>query len=72
MEVSGELVLKTGGNTPKPSAESLNKIIAAELGISVKTVEAHRARVMEKMGVGSVAELVQVMMYFNEGQPPKT
>ena len=29
MEVSGELVLKTGGNTPKPSAESLNKIIAA-------------------------------------------
>lgn len=50
----------------------LNKVIASELGISVKTVEAHRARVMEKMEVGSVAELVQVMMYFNEGQPPKT
>lgn len=54
------------------AAGKLNKIIAAELDISVKTVEAHRARVMEKMGVGSVAELVQVMMYLNEGQPPRT
>ena len=34
-----------------------NKRIAAELGISIKTVEAHRARVMEKMAVKSVAEL---------------
>jgi FixJ family two-component response regulator len=34
-----------------------NKRIAAELGISVKTVEAHRARVMEKMAAKSVAEL---------------
>ena len=34
-----------------------NKRIAAELGISIKTVEVHRARVMEKMGVKSVAEL---------------
>ena len=29
------------------------------LGISIKTVEVHRARVMEKMGVNSLAELVQ-------------
>lgn len=34
-----------------------NKQIAAELGISIKTVEVHRARVMEKMAVRSVAEL---------------
>ena len=34
-----------------------NKRIAAELGISIKTVEVHRARVMEKMAVKSVAEL---------------
>jgi FixJ family two-component response regulator len=39
-----------------------NRQIADQLGISVKTVEAHRARVMEKMSVGSVAELVQVTL----------
>jgi len=39
-----------------------NKIIAAELHISMKTVEFHRAKVMEKMGVTSVAELVQFAM----------
>ncbi len=37
----------------------LNKQIADTLGISIKTVEVHRARVMEKMGVQSLAELVQ-------------
>jgi len=37
-----------------------NKIIAADLDISMKTVEFHRAKVMEKMGVTSVAELVQI------------
>lgn len=40
----------------------LNKIIAAELGISVKTVEFHRAHVMHKMAVASVAELVQQLL----------
>lgn len=37
----------------------LNKLIAAELGISEKTVKAHRGRVMAKMGVRSVADLVR-------------
>lgn len=40
----------------------LNKLIADELAISVKTVEFHRAKVMEKMGADSVAGLVQLMM----------
>jgi FixJ family two-component response regulator len=40
----------------------LNKQIADTLGISMKTIEVHRARVMEKMGVHSVAELVQAAM----------
>lgn len=40
-----------------------NKIIADRLGISIKTVEAHRARVMEKMGAKSVADLVQLVLY---------
>jgi FixJ family two-component response regulator len=43
-------------------AGKLNKIIADELGISIKTVEVHRARVMQKLGVSSVAELVQAML----------
>ena len=38
----------------------LNKQIAAELGTGEKTVKVHRARVMSKMGVRSVAELVQL------------
>ena len=39
---------------------SLNKQIAWTLNISEKTVKAHRARVMEKMAVRSVAELVRL------------
>ena len=42
-----------------------NKVIAGELDISIKTVEVHRSKVMEKMGVGSVAELVQVTLGFS-------
>jgi FixJ family two-component response regulator len=39
-----------------------NKEIAAELNVSAKTVEAHRAHVMEKMQAGSLAELVRMAM----------
>jgi len=38
----------------------LNKQIASALGISEKTIKVHRARVMEKMRAGSVAELVRL------------
>ncbi len=37
-----------------------NKIIAADLDLSIKTVEFHRHNVMVKLGVESVAELVQL------------
>ena len=40
----------------------LNKTIADVLNISIKTVEIHRARVMDKMGAKSLAELVQFAM----------
>ncbi len=43
----------------------LNKQIADSLDISMKTVEAHRARVMEKMGVRTLAELVKAVMSVN-------
>ena len=50
-------------------AGKLNKQIAAELGISAKTVENHRARVMEKMGVKGLAELVHLANLIKIGAP---
>ena len=41
-------------------AGMLNKQIAVELGAAEKTIKVHRGRVMEKMGVVSVAELVRL------------
>ena len=49
-----------------------NKIIADELAVSVKTVEFHRAKLMEKMGVDSVAELVQLTLGFSLVEPSGT
>jgi FixJ family two-component response regulator len=39
-----------------------NKVIAVDLGLSERTVEIHRAKVMEKMGARSVAHLVKLQM----------
>ena len=49
-------------------AGKLNKQIADVLGISIKTVEVHRARVMEKMAAQSLAELVQNVMTIEGAQ----
>ncbi|HEB97535.1 MAG TPA: response regulator transcription factor [Sedimenticola thiotaurini] len=47
-----------------------NKEIAQALGVSAKTVEAHRARVMEKMEARSLADLVKMAVAANMTRPP--
>jgi FixJ family two-component response regulator len=49
-------------------AGKLNREIAGQLDISIKTVEAHRARLMEKLGAGSVADLVQAVVLAKQKQ----
>ena len=50
-------------------AGRLNKQIADDLGISIKTVEAHRASIMDKTNSGTVADLMRVVM--DTSQPAK-
>ncbi len=38
----------------------MNKMIAADLGISERTVEVHRGQVMKKLGVKTLAQLVRI------------
>jgi FixJ family two-component response regulator len=52
------------------NAGKLNKQIARELGTSERTVKAHRAKVMEKMHVTSLAELVHLAEQLQAGTPP--
>ena len=43
-------------------AGRLNKQIADDLGISIKTVEAHRANIMEKLGANTAADLLKIAL----------
>lgn len=48
-------------------AGRLNKQIAGDLNISIKTVEAHRANIMEKLEVTTVADLMKIALTSSEG-----
>ncbi len=51
-------------------AGRINKQIASDLGTVEKTIKVHRARVMDKMGVGSVAELARLCERAGIGAAP--
>ena len=46
-----------------------SKVIAGRLGISVRTAEHHRARIVEKLGARSTARLISMMSANNDGPP---
>lgn len=46
----------------------LNKQIAGELGISIKTVELHRAHLMQKLGVRTLADLLKMYMVSHQSR----
>lgn len=67
--VSDDMAARIGQITPRELAVLKqiiagrpNKLIARKLDLSPRTVEAHRARVMQKMQAGSVAELVSLAL----------
>jgi Response regulator len=45
-----------------------NKMIAAELNVSQSTVEAHRARVMEKMGARTLSDLMRMVLSLEDSR----
>jgi FixJ family two-component response regulator len=47
-----------------------NKVIAAELQLSTKTVEVHRAHVMEKLKADSLADLIRLSLLASEDDDP--
>ena len=58
----GKLTSREGQVLERIVAGRLNKQIADDLAISIKTVEAHRANIMEKLGANTVADLLKIAL----------
>lgn len=61
-ELLGRLTSREQQVLERIIAGRLNKQIADDLGISIKTVEAHRANIMEKLNVNTVADLLRLAL----------
>ncbi len=61
-ELIGRLTAREQQVLERIVAGRLNKQIADDLNISIKTVEAHRANIMEKLEVTTVADLMKVAL----------
>jgi two-component system, LuxR family, response regulator FixJ len=48
-----------------------NKVIAFDLGLSVRTVEVHRARMMERLGTRQLAEAIRLAVLATLAPPPR-
>lgn len=57
-----QLTLAERGVLDRVIAGQANKAMAMELGLSVRTIEVHRARMMKKLGVKSRADLMNLML----------
>ena len=53
-------------------AGKINKVIAADLGISCRTVEAHRANLMDKLGVRSLSDVIRIALAAESPQAAAT
>ena len=52
-------------------AGASNKVIAFDLGLSVRTVEVHRARMMERLGTRQLAEAIRLAVLATLARPPR-
>jgi DNA-binding NarL/FixJ family response regulator len=77
---TGKESQRTGSSRGRPTARETeiirllaegkpNKLIAAELGITIRTVETHRAKIMLKLGLHSLTELIHYAFRHNLVSP---